>query len=261
MYRAGIAAPEPLWLESDPAPLGAPFFVMRRMPGAAAGDLWGAQQVAPALGLALAEALAGIHAARSESMWPAAPREARDAVQQMLETFERSWRAGDSTPSLVSELAYGWLNTHLQCIDGPTVPVHGDAHFANLLAENDQLVCLLDWEFAHPGHAAEDLAYCKPYIEAIMPWPDFIAHYRRCGGNAASEEQLRFFSLWAYLRNITYATNMLRDYLAGKVHGIQSLAIALNTRVKLENLLSRTVVAALAADLTPPAPAAPATAR
>src|SRR5262249_34460344 len=32
-YRANAFAPEPLWLESDPAPLGVPFLAMRRMPG------------------------------------------------------------------------------------------------------------------------------------------------------------------------------------------------------------------------------------
>jgi aminoglycoside phosphotransferase (APT) family kinase protein len=133
------------------------------------------------------------------------------------------------------------LNGHLSLIEGPAVPVHGDAHFANILAENNRLVCLLDWEFAHPGHPAEDLAYCRRYVEASVPWPDFMARYRAAGGAAVSEEQLRFFSLWAYLRNITYATNMLRDYLADGVHGIQSLAIALNTRVKLEALLSQTM--------------------
>jgi aminoglycoside phosphotransferase (APT) family kinase protein len=241
MYARGVAAPEPLWLEADSAPLGAPFIVTRRMPGSAAGDLFNAERVAPELALALADTLASIHAADSTQLWPGTPGDARGAVRSMLNAFESSWRVGDSTPSLVSELAYGWLNGHLSLIEGPAVPVHGDAHFANILAENNRLVCLLDWEFAHPGHPAEDLAYCRRYVEASVPWADFMVRYRAGGGAAVSEEQLRFFSLWAYLRNITYATNMLRDYLAGSVHGIQSLAIALNTRVKLEALLSQTM--------------------
>lgn len=248
MFKAGIAAPQPLLVEADSRYLGAPFLVMRRMPGAAAGDLWGAEKVSPAIGFALAEALASVHSADVASIWPHAAPAARDAVKQMIDTFEDSWRVGHSTPSLGMECAYGWLRSHLSSIDGPTVAVHGDAHFANLLAEHDKLVCLLDWEFAHPGHPADDLAYCRPYVEAIMPWTEFVAHYRDHGGHAVTEDQLQFFAVWGYLRNITFGANMLRDFAAGKVHGIQNLAIALNTRAKLEALLSRAVATALARD-------------
>jgi aminoglycoside phosphotransferase (APT) family kinase protein len=249
MFRAGIAAPEPLWVEVDSRPLGAPFLAMRRMPGSAAGDLWGAEKVSPAIGLALAEALAGVHSANVHAIWPDAPPAARQAAENMIGTFEQSWRVGDSTPSLAMEGAFGWLKRHLFCIEGPTVAVHGDAHFANLLAVGDTLVCLLDWEFAHPGHPADDLAYCRGYVETIMSWTDFIAHYRDHGGPAVTEDQLRFFAVWGHLRNITYGANMLRDIAAGDIHGIQNLAIAINTRAKLEALLSRSVATALARDI------------
>jgi aminoglycoside phosphotransferase (APT) family kinase protein len=248
VFRAGIAAPEPLWVEPDPRHLGAPFMVTRRMKGAAVGDLWGAQQVSPAIGLALAEALAGVHRADSATIWPTAPGEAQEAVGRMLASFETTWREGNSTPSLAMEEAYDWLWRNLSCIGGRTVAVHGDAHFANLLAEDERLVCLLDWEFAHPGHPADDLAYCRPYVETIMKWEDFLAHYGDHGGREVTEDQLRYFGIWGYLRNITYGANMLRDFVAGRVHGIQNLAIALNTRAKLEALLARAVSAALARD-------------
>jgi aminoglycoside phosphotransferase (APT) family kinase protein len=238
MYKAGIVAPEPLWVEEDSSYLGAPFLVMRRMPGAAAGDLWGAEKVSPTIGLALAEALASVHGASVTDIWPGTPPHARDAVEQMLDRFEGGWRKGDSTPSIGMECSYGWLRQHL----------HGDAHFANLLALDDKLVCLLDWEFTHPGHPAEDLAYCRGYVETIMAWPDFLAHYRAHGGPEVTEAQLQFFGVWGYLRNITMGANMLRDFAADKVHGIQNLAISLNTRAKLEALLSKTVAAGLGRD-------------
>jgi aminoglycoside phosphotransferase (APT) family kinase protein len=245
MYKAGIAAPEPLWVEADAAFLGAPFLVMRRMPGKAAGSLWEADHVSPAIGLALAQALASVHGARPATVWPAAPLDARTAVAEMLREFEAGWRAGESTPSLAMECAYGWLRRQLPCIDGPAVAVHGDAHFANLLVQDDKLVCLLDWEFTHPGHPAEDLAYCRTYVEKIMPWDDFLLHYQAQGGAAVSAAQLEYFGVWGYLRNATYSANMLRDFNAGKVHGIQNLAIALNTRTRLEALLAQAVADAL----------------
>jgi aminoglycoside phosphotransferase (APT) family kinase protein len=245
MFQAGIAAPEPLWVEADAAHLGAPFLVMRRMPGKAAGSLWEADHVSPAIGLALAQALASVHGARPASVWPAAPLDARTAVAEMLREFEAGWRAGESTPSLAMECAYGWLRRQLACIEGPAVVVHGDAHFANLLVQDDKLVCLLDWEFTHPGHPAEDLAYCRTYVEKIMKWDDFLRHYQSHGGAAVSAAQLEYFGVWGYLRNVTYSANMLRDFNAGKVHGIQNLAIALDTRARLEALLAQAVADAL----------------
>ena len=245
MFQAGIAAPEPLWVEADAAHLGAPFLVMRRMPGKAAGSLWEADHVSPAIGLALAQALASVHGARPASVWPAAPLDARTAVAEMLREFEAGWCAGESTPSLAMECAYGWLRRQLACIEGPAVVVHGDAHFANLLVQDDKLVCLLDWEFTHPGHPAEDLAYCRTYVEKIMKWDDFLRHYQSHGGAAVSAAQLEYFGVWGYLRNVTYSANMLRDFNAGKVHGIQNLAIALVTRARLEALLAQAVADAL----------------
>ena len=251
MFQAGIAAPEPLWVEADAAFLGAPFLVMRRMPGSAAGSLWEADHVSPAIGLALAQALASVHGARPATVWPAAPLDARTAVAEMLRDFEAGWRAGESTPSLAMECAYGWLRRQLPCIDGPAVAVHGDAHFANLLVQEDKLVCLLDWEFTHPGHPAEDLAYCRTYVEKIMPWDDFLLHYQAQGGAAVTAAQLEYFGVWGYLRNATYSANMLRDFNAGKVHGIQNLAIALNTRTRLEALLAQAVADALRRAVAP----------
>jgi len=252
MFETGIAAPEPLWVEPDAAFLGAPFLVMRRMPGQAAGSLWEADHVSPAIGLALAQALASVHGARTASVWPAAPPDARTAVAEMLRAFEASWRAGESTTSLAMECAYGWLRRQIVCIEGPAVAVHGDAHFANLLVQDNKLVCLLDWEFSHPGHPAEDLAYCRTYVEKIMPWDDFLRHYQSKGGVAVSSAQLAYFGVWGFLRNATYSANMLRDFNAGKVHGIQNLAIALNTRTRIEALLAQAVAQALRREAAAP---------
>jgi len=43
----------------------------------------------------------------------------------------------------------------------------------------------------------------------------------------------------------------LRDFNAGKVHGIQNLAIALNTRTRLEALLAQAVADALRRAVAP----------
>jgi aminoglycoside phosphotransferase (APT) family kinase protein len=244
-YAAGVRAPEPLWLETDPAPLGAPFLVMRCMPGATPGDLWSAKDVSPALGFALAEVLAGVHAAETHAIWPDAPHDAHDAVAAMIAESERAWSGEDRVTSVTLQTAFCWLKQNLACIDGPSAPIHGDAHFANVLAKGDVIVCLTDWEFAHVGHPAEDLAFCRPYIEAFMKWSDFVAHYRAQGGIAISDAQLTFFGIWGYLRNAVFAANALNRFADAPVHDTQTLYIALHARARMEAMLSEKIAAAL----------------
>lgn len=247
LYRAGVRAPEPLWLETDPVPLGAPFFVMRCMRGSPPGDLWSAKNVSPALGFELAEVLAGLHAAGAHRIWPNAPRSAREAVAEMIEETERAWNVEGRITSVTIETALCRLKQNLPCIDGAAMPIHGDAHFANVLAEGNRIVCLTDWEFVHAGHPAEDLAFCRPYIEAIMKWGDFLNHYYAKGGVVVTDAQLQFFGIWGYLRNAVFAANALRRFPDTAAHDTQTLYIALHARARVEAMLAEKLAEALRA--------------
>jgi len=55
---------------------------------------------------------------------------------------------------------------------------------------------VLDWELAHPGHAAEDLAYLRPDVESVLPWPAFIDAYVSAGGRPPAPAALRYFDVW-----------------------------------------------------------------
>jgi aminoglycoside phosphotransferase (APT) family kinase protein len=67
--------------------------------------------------------------------------------------------------SAVFEFAMRWLQSHLPA-DPPTLRlVHGDFRIGNLMVNADGLHAVLDWEIAHLGDPAEDLAWiCLP------PW-------------------------------------------------------------------------------------------
>jgi aminoglycoside phosphotransferase (APT) family kinase protein len=132
---------------------------------------------------------------------------------------------------------YQWAYRELRCMDGASVPVHGDVHFGNTLADAEQLHCLIDWEFAHAGHAAEDLAFCRGHVERIVPWSEFMNRYLAAGGRPVSDAQLQYFQVWSYLRNLTLATSVLEDIRAGKVNDLQNMVIALDARPRLETLL------------------------
>jgi aminoglycoside phosphotransferase (APT) family kinase protein len=245
MYRAGAPAPEPLWVESDARPLGAPFLLMRRMPGSPCGDYWNVGSAGAPHARALAEALARIHGVAPGAAWPGAPATARESTAALLARYEAKWRGLESA-SITLECGYAWLRARLDQLTGASVPVHGDVHFANVLFEGERISCLTDWEFAHAGHAAEDLAFCRSYIERILPWTEFMAAYAAAGGRDVSDAELRFFSVWSYLRNATLGTLALRSVLTDAAPDIRTVAIALHSRARLEASLARALAGELA---------------
>jgi aminoglycoside phosphotransferase (APT) family kinase protein len=237
LFRAGVAAPDALWLESAANAPGAPFFVMRRSGGTAPGDYWSSAAVSPALCLELARTLAKLHCVATTTVWPQAMTSAADCVRDMMQASQLRLHSDSEASSHALQQGYRWILAHQHCISGPSVPVHGDVHFANVLASGDQINCLIDWEFAHAGHPAEDLAFCRSYIERILPWNEFLNCYLAAGGYAVSESQLQFFHIWTYLRNLTLATTILQDIQAGKISDLQNIVIAMDARPRLEAAL------------------------
>jgi len=92
----------PLWLEERAELFGGPFMVTRRMPGAPPGTLWDVGGAWHSMGLALADALARIHAIRllTES------ETSRPLVRAMLVESEARWRARMPMPSIAMGVAY-----------------------------------------------------------------------------------------------------------------------------------------------------------
>ena len=238
LHREGLPVPDPLWLEERAELFGGAFMVTRRMPGAPPGTLWEVGGASHSMGLALADALARIHATPVRRLMTVESGMSRPLVQQMLAENEARWRARMPMPSVAMEAAYCWMAEKARSLNVPTCLVHGDPGFQNMIVNDGELQCLLDWEFAHAGDPAEDIAYCRPAVERIMPWADFLARYRESGGPEITEERLHFFEIWRCLRNATLAANVLRDLQRGTAGGLEMAAVAVNTYPKLEAQLS-----------------------
>jgi aminoglycoside phosphotransferase (APT) family kinase protein len=246
LHREGLPVPDPLWLEERSDLFGGAFMVTRRMPGAAPGTLWDVGGVSPEIACALADALARIHATPVVRLLSGAATTSQPLVERMLTESEARWRARMPTPSVAMEVAYGWMKEQARRHDVATCLVHGDPGFQNMIVRDGRLECLLDWEFAHAGDPAEDLAYCRPAVEKIMPWPDFLAAYRAAGGPPVCEDRLRFFDIWRCLRNATLAANTLFDLQRGMAGGLEMAAVAVNTYPKLEAQLATSLDRAMA---------------
>ena len=248
LHRCGVPVPEPLWLEEDAAPLGGAFLATRRMRGAPGGNMWGEGiKVSPAVVKAFAESLAKLHRTPLGSLLPeVGDAGARAATEAMIGDYEARWRSSNPNASVPLELAFQWLRRELPRVDGGASLVHGDPGFQNMLVEGDELVCLLDWEFAHAGDPSEDLAYCRPTVSRVMPWEQFLEHYRAAGGAAVTPARLEYFEIWRTVRNASLGTRMLRDFIDGAVGGLESCAVAVNTFPRIESQLATSLVRVLA---------------
>jgi aminoglycoside phosphotransferase (APT) family kinase protein len=239
VHEHGSPAPEPLWFEPDPSVIGAAFIAFSHVGGSPAGNLWGAYDDSDAAARALAETLAQLHSLPTAIVDEGAPRDAATAVRELFESYERRWRAAWPGPSMAIEKAFDWLQRRVPELEGPAVIVHGDAHFSNVLMDGDRLTALLDWEFWHFGHPAEDLAYCRPYVEHVLEWEEFVGLYVEAGGDEPVVEVLDTFAIWRPLRNAVLGANIAHDFVAKEDLDLDTAAIALSTYPRMEAQLMK----------------------
>lgn len=230
VHAAGIRAPEPLWLEDDPAVIGGRFIVFERLAGSAMGTLF-ASDASPAFCEEFAAELARVHAIDIDGAGLAASLQFADEAQPvaaLVQSYEARYRAGMPPVPLI-DAAFAWLRGQLPAIGNERCIVHGDAGLHNTLGEGDRFTGLLDWEFTHAGDPAEDLAYCRFLVSRILPWDEFMAAYRAAGGGAIGESRMAFFTVWRTLM-LSLLTGFARaSFDGGMDRDLRVAAIGHNT--------------------------------
>jgi len=184
-------------------------FVMERMPGEAKPHiLFKNAQFAPALEKFVEEAaqeLARIHAIDLADINVILPRQtAKESVNALRETLNKF-----DAELPIYHYALRWLE---QNTPPETTPVllHGDFRMGNLLLEKTGIAAVIDWELAHIGDPAEDLAWlCTPSwrfgrydnpVAGIGQIEDLLSAYERAGGRSIEPERLRFWLVYSILR-------------------------------------------------------------
>lgn len=212
VWEAGLPVPEPLWLENDSDVIGGRFIAFSRVAGKAMGTLF-TSDASPAFLREFAAALARMHSLDINATGLADqlnlgrdPHPVKTMVMQFRERYRKS-----VPPTPLMDAAFAWLDLQLESIGNERALVHGDAGLHNTMGDDDRMTALLDWELAHAGDPAEDLAYCKYLVERLMPWNEFMAAYYAAGGKPVSEERIRFFTVWRtlYLSVLTGGTRTL----------------------------------------------------
>ena len=241
-HGAGVLAPRPRWLCADATVLGAPFFLMDRLEGESVG-----RRVVREPGLAearrrlprqMGEQLARIHAIDPTGLaFLPQPEPGLSPSQSAVErTAQQLWSFSEPHPVL--ELAIRWLRCHAPSCPAPVL-VHGDFRVGNLMVGPEGLVGVFDWEFAHVGDPAEDLAWpCvrswrfgqdKLRLGGVGDPAEFMAAYEKAGGRSIDQASLHF---WEVLGNFRWAVGCIAQadrHLSGKAASVELASLGRRT--------------------------------
>ena len=211
LHRRGVAVAEPLWLENQRSVEGVRFLVSRRVEGRNLGTVVSSEPLNRTQVRALASELAKIHRMPIDASDADLQRSIIDpsdarvplatSVQLYLERWVDLWRSFDVGPSPIVEATLQWLRANIPEGDGDVpVLVHGDYALHNILFDGDQIGGVLDWELAHVGDRAEDIAWLLSSIGRYVQADDFIREYIAAGGRAVTPFQLKYFEVMGYFK-------------------------------------------------------------
>ena len=241
-FAAGVKVPEPLFACADPSVFGKPFFVMRRVAGAASGrEITTDPALEPALpGIAYR---LGEQLARLQTIRP--PRPDLGFLPSPSETSPEAQIAGfrayldrHPQPRPVLEWAIRWLETH---VPAPLAPVlcHRDFRTGNYMLDcasgGAEVTGILDWEFAGWGDPDEDIGWfcCKGWRFArldraaggIAERAPFYAGYESAAGRRLDPERVRFWEIFANVRWAVIALQQSDRYLRGGARDLSTAII------------------------------------
>ncbi|MEU4344469.1 phosphotransferase family protein [Nocardia sp. NPDC023852] len=234
-YRvmAGVAAatdvpvPELCWLENDDKPLGAPFFVMRRVDGRIPTDnppyvfVGWLFEAGPAERLRLTHNTVEVIAKIHDIPDPAARFPMLSGPGQSLHRHvaaQKAWYrwalADDGFEIPLIERTFAWLAEHWPAQPEPDVLSWGDARPGNIIYQEFDPVAVLDWEMAALGPRELDLGWVifihrffqdlatrfgQPGLPDFLRRDDVVTKYQELTGYMVRD--LDFYLVYAALRH------------------------------------------------------------
>jgi aminoglycoside phosphotransferase (APT) family kinase protein len=228
LYQNGFTVAEPLWSEPNETVLGGPFIVSRRVIGTSAAAGWQESEDMRVLYVdRFASILAQLHGFSENKLFERVDVSATTAFQAHISMFYDHYRARAREVSGRLEAAFAWLEANLPADEMTARLVHGDVGFHNILMEDGQINALLDWEFAHFGHPAEDIGYCWQFLEKLIGWDEFMAMYTAHGGKPVSLSTASYYRVWGDIRNAVMGVGALGTVALSDEADIRSPAAAL----------------------------------
>jgi aminoglycoside phosphotransferase (APT) family kinase protein len=231
-----VPAPDAVWCEPDPAAIGAPFLVMRRIDGVVPRDnpsyafteSWlrsANSDQQRTLQESTVDVLAALHAIDEpistfsflEIEEPGADHLQRH-ISRTLSWYAFASQDGHRSPLL--DAAFRWLVDHRPSDPSPTVLSWGDSRIGNVMYEAFRPVAVLDWEMAALGPRELDVSWLihghRLYQEFgmrrggvgmpdFLTAPDVCARYEQVAG-----VRLQDMDFYLTYSAIQYAVILLR---------------------------------------------------
>ena len=170
-------APRPTVYCEDPAVIGAPFYLMERLPGIVIrkelpGPLAESPEQCRRLSLALVDNLAVLHGLDLNAAGLADFGRPEGYVRRQIEGWSQRWRDAQTEDVPAMNQAADWLAAEMPTESGAAL-IHNDYKLDNILLDPgnlDHITGLLDWEMATVGDPLMDLGTALSYwIEARDP--------------------------------------------------------------------------------------------
>ena len=218
LAEKGVRAPRVWGHDLDGHLLGDPAVLLQRLPGSA--DAVAYLRADPHIGCArtldLARAAAELHAVEpaTNGLEPSEPQ---------LAMWQRQFLAARLEPLPALGWVFDWLADH-QVAPARPVLVHGDFRPGNVLYSGDRITGVLDWEMAHVGHPAEDLAWAYRALwspQRFVPLQEFVAAYTTAGGADIDADALRWHRVFSEVKFATISLLAARSVVDGSSHNLR----------------------------------------
>jgi aminoglycoside phosphotransferase (APT) family kinase protein len=216
---AGVRVPEPILYIEDLD--GREAFVMERIEGETIGRRIVRMEVPERLPLQMAEELAKIHALPPDEL----PFLEEASIDRLVAELDE---VGEPHPAI--ELGLWWLRENRPPRREPVV-VHGDFRIGNLAVDENGLVGVLDWEFAHLDDPARDLSFAlvrawrfgipELRLGGIADAEPYLERYNELTGFDVRPEELDY---WELAGNVAWAVGCLTQaqrHLSGRDRSVE----------------------------------------
>src|SRR5436853_935067 len=218
-YDAGVRVPRPVAYIEDLA--GREAFVMERLEGETIGRRIVRRPVPEQLPVQMAEELAKIHALPPERL----PFLEEATIERLADELDEV-----DEPHPAIELGLWWLRENRPAPREPVV-VHGDFRIGNVAVDENGLVGVLDWEFAHLDDPARDLAFglVRAWrfgkddlrLGGIGQVEPYLERYNELTGREIRPEELDY---WEVAGNVAWAIGCLTQaqrHLTGQDRSVE----------------------------------------
>ena len=220
LWDHGARIPQPFLLEPNGTVTGDPFIVFARASGAPVGSIYVPPGPNNALLADTAVCMARVHAVPVTD-WPRTNQPQGDAFfDAQFAEYRADWQALDED-NAVMDACFDWIERHRTQAYGPAALTHDDFNYNNMLVEGDRVAAVLDWEFAHVGTPAADLAYLWYAAQNMGSFNDFLNDYADAGGWLPPPEQLDFYLLWGQLRLGVMGHKAVRNLEEGRFDDVR----------------------------------------